>query len=316
VSVDVVTLGECLVALRAQTPGPLRESATFTRHVAGAEANFAVGLARLGHGVAFIGRTGEDAFGDAVLARLAQERVELRHLVRDGAPTGLLVRESRRFGAAQVLYYRAHSAGSRLAVDDVERAGETIASARWLHLTGITPALSDSACAAAQAALEIARAAGVTVSFDVNLRRKLWSSDEEARVVLRPFVDASDVVLGGSEELVLFTGATDPESAAATLAAGGRIVVAKLGAEGALAVGQDGHVVHARGVAVLALLDPVGAGDAFAAGFVSARLDGVELAGALARGNLCGAFVVAAEGDVEGAPTRRELEDYARDTIR
>jgi len=251
-----------------------------------------------------------------VLARLAQERVELRHLVRDGAPTGLLVRESRRFGAAQVLYYRAHSAGSRLAVDDVERAGETIASARWLHLTGITPALSDSACAAAQAALEIARAAGVTVSFDVNLRRKLWSSDEEARVVLRPFVDASDVVLGGSEELVLFTGATDPESAAATLAAGGRIVVAKLGAEGALAVGQDGHVVHARGVAVLALLDPVGAGDAFAAGFVSARLDGVELAGALARGNLCGAFVVAAEGDVEGAPTRRELEDYARDTIR
>jgi 2-dehydro-3-deoxygluconokinase len=315
VSVEVVTLGECLVVLRAQTPGPLRGSATFARHVAGAEANLAVGLARLGHRVAYIGRTGEDALGDAVLARLAEERVELDHVVRDAAPTGLLVRESRRFGAAQVLYYRAHSAGSRLAVEDVEPARETIASARWLHLTGITPALSDSARAAVQAALEIARAAGVTVSFDVNLRRKLWSSDEEATDVLRPFLEASDVVLGGSEELELFTGETDPESAAATLATRGRIVVAKLGAEGALAV-ENGQTVRAAGVAVPAVLDPVGAGDAFAAGFVSARLDGADLAGALARGNLCGAFVVAAEGDVEGAPTRRELEDYERETIR
>lgn len=317
-SPEVVTLGEPLVALRAQTPGPLHESSAFTRHVAGAESNVAVGLARLGHTVAFIGRTGEDGLGDAVRARLAQEGIDIRHLVRDPAPTGLLLRESRRFGSAQLLYYRAGSAGSKLAPADVEAARTSIASARWLHLSGITPALSASAREAAHFAVELARASGLTVSLDVNLRRRLWTSSAEAANVLGQFVEASDIVLGDFEELHLLNGGTDAAMAASALASGARIAVAKLGAEGALAA-SAGELVRAPGLHVPGVLDPVGAGDAFAAGFVSSRLEGLGLRAALERANLCGAFVVAAEGDIEGMPTRSELEAAAGgapDTVR
>ena len=145
---EVVTLGECLISLIATAPGPLAEATAFERHVAGAEANVAVGLARLGRSVAYIGRVGGDGFGTAIVRKLRGEGVDVRHLaVDDGAATGLMLRERRALGAAQVVYARTGSAGSRLSVVDVDRAATdgVFAGARWLHVTGITPALSPTA---------------------------------------------------------------------------------------------------------------------------------------------------------------------------
>jgi 2-dehydro-3-deoxygluconokinase len=304
---EVVTLGECLASFVAADAGPLAEARRFTRHIAGAEANVAVGLARLGHAVAYIGRVGGDGFGTAILRALRGEGVDVRHLtIDDSARTGVMFRERRVLGAMDVVYHRAGSAGSRVTPEEVVRAVDdgVFEGIRWLHLTGITPALSDSARAAT-----MRRRIGATVSLDVNLRRRLWS-DEQAAPVLRDLASRVDVVFGSTDELALVAGAdldSEPDQLVAAVAATGpRTVVVKLGRDGAL--GRDGEPSMAvPGIAVTDVVDPVGAGDAFCAGFIAGRLDGVDLTTALRMGNACGALAVAASGDQSGLPDRVEL---------
>lgn len=309
---EVVTLGECLASFVAADAGPLAEARGFTRHIAGAEANVAVGLARLGHAVAYIGRVGGDGFGTAILRALRGEGIDVRHLtIDDSARTGVMFRERRVLGAMDVVYHRAGSAGSRLTPEDVVRAVDdgVFEGIRWLHLTGITPALSDTARAATTRALEEGRRTGATVSLDVNMRRRLWS-DEQAAPLLRDLASRVDVVFGSTDELALIAGAdldSEPDQLVAAVAATGpRTVVVKLGRDGAL--GRDGETSTAQpGIAVTDVVDPVGAGDAFCAGFIAGRLDGVDLTTALRMGNACGALAVAASGDQSGLPDRGEL---------
>ncbi len=298
---EVVTLGECLVALVGAELGPLAEVGAFGRHVAGAEANVAVGLARLGHRAAFIGRVGAD---------------------------GHLFRERRALGAAEVVYARAGSAGSRLGPEDVDAAaaGGAFDGARWLHLTGITPALSASCRAAVERTVDQARERRMTISLDLNLRRKLWSV-EEAGPALAALAARCDVVLGDADEAAIVTGngesggqpSANPELLDALLALGPALAVIKLGASGATARARDGEAVSRPGLAVTPV-DPVGAGDAFCAGFIAARLEGADLAQALDAGNACGAAAVAAIGDQAGLPDAVELgrllAGSPRDTIR
>ena len=223
-----------------------------------------------------------------------------------------MFRERRALGAAAVVYHRAGSAGSRLSTSDVERAaGDGVFDgARWLHLTGITPALSPTASAAAIRARDLARDAGLQVSLDVNLRRRLWS-DADAAPVLRELATGVDVVLGSPDELAVIVDAdpaTDPADLIAAVATiGPSTVVAKLGARGALGLEAGGSAVHVAGLPVAQVVDPVGAGDAFCAGFIAGRLDGVDLETALRMGNACGALAVAAAGDQAGLPDRAEL---------
>ena len=310
---ELITLGECLVALVAQQQGPLAEAATFRAFAAGSEANVAVGVARLEHAVAFVGRVGRDAFGSAILRRLRGEGVDVSAVaVEESVPTGLLVRERRAVGPSEVLYYRNGSAGARLGPEDLDRALELglLAGARWLHLTGITPALSASARAAVERALELARAGGLTVSLDLNLRRKLWR-DDEAAPVLRDLTGRVDVVLGSPHEVAAVAGRSaddEPESLAASLLElGPTIVVLKRGADGGLAAARGGSVVGRPALPVTMVVDPVGAGDAFTAGWISAQLEGADLDEALDVAVACGAAAVAAEGDMSGLPTRAEL---------
>jgi len=222
-----------------------------------------------------------------------------------------MFRERRVLGAMDVVYHRAGSAGSRLTPEDVVRAVDdgVFEGIRWLHLTGITPALSDTARAATTRALEEGRRTGATVSLDVNMRRRLWS-DEQAAPLLRDLASRVDVVFGSTDELALIAGAdldSEPEQLVAAVAATGpRTVVVKLGRDGAL--GRDGETSTAQpSIAVTDVVDPVGAGDAFCAGFIAGRLDGVDLTTALRMGNACGALAVAASGDQSGLPDRGEL---------
>ena len=311
-AMEVVTLGECLAAFVATDPGPLAESRGFTRHVAGAEANVAVGLARLGHAVAYLGRVGADGFGTAIARALRGEAVDVDHLaIDDTARTAVMFRERRALGAMDVVYHRAGSAGSRVTAQDVDRAVDdgVFDGARWLHLTGITPSLSQTAREASTRALESGREAGLTISLDINLRRRLWS-DEEAAPVIRDLASRVDVVLGSADELAVVADLdpdTSPERLARAVAAiGPGTVVAKLGRDGALGLEGELSVVE-PGIVVDQVVDPVGAGDAFCAGFIAGRLDGVDLPTALRMGNACGALAVAASGDQSGLPDRDEL---------
>lgn len=309
-SPDVVTVGETMVLLLAEQPGPLRDVVTFRRFIAGAESNVAVGLQRLGHTSGWISRVGADEFGQAILAHLRGEGVDItRVTIADEAPTGAFFRERQAEGAIEVAYYRRGSAASGLSVRDLDAS--YISSARYLHLTGILPALSQTAREAAFAAAEIARAAGIPVVFDPNYRRKLWSP-AEARTVLRDLASRSDVVLAGSDEAELLTGEPEPEEAARSLLGlGPNVVVVKLGARGALAVSETDSV---RATAqCVEVIDPVGAGDSFAAGYLAASLRGLPLAERLRVAGRCGALAATVLGDTGAF---RNWEDVSSDEAR
>ena len=311
---ELVTLGETMALFLADQPGPLREVVTFRRLVAGAEANVAIGVCRLGHTAGWIGRVGEDDLGRAILFRLRGEGVDLSHARSDPeAPTGLVVRERREVGPIEVAYYRRGSAASRLSPEDVDPS--YIGQARTLHLTGITPALSPTCREAVFAAAEIARAAGVQVVLDPNLRLKLWSADE-ARATLRDLARKADVLLPGADEAELLSGEAEPEAAArALLRLGPRLVVVKTGASGCLAV-DDSGVTRAAGMPLPRVIDPVGAGDAFAAGFHAGQLRGLSLPETLWLANRCGALAVTVPGDIEGLPRWEEAVNVTDADIR
>ncbi len=317
-AIEVVTLGECLVSFVAREPGPLAEIAEFRRYVAGAEANVAVGLARLGHRSAFIGRVGDDSFGTTIVRRLRGDGVDVRWLrVEAEAWTGLMFRERRGAGPSEVIYRRAGSAGSRLGPEDVYAADTDglFAGARLLHLSGITPALSPSCRDAVTEAIERAKANDLAIALDINLRRRLWS-DAEATEVLRPLLGSVDVVFGSLEEGIVVGGTSDDAGprivAAALIGSGAGHAVLKLGPDGAASLGSDGTWTVVPAVGGVTVADPVGAGDAFCAGYLAGQLEGLGEADALALGNACGAAVVAVEGDQAGAPTRDEATRIGR----
>ncbi|MFF4808736.1 sugar kinase [Micromonospora chersina] len=300
---DLLTFGEALVSLRSA--GPLTAGGALTPHLAGAEANVAIGLARLGHRAAFAGRVSDDELGAFLLRQLRAEGVDVTHVLRDpGRPAGLMFLERRTADLTRVLYQRAGSAGSALGVDDLRPA--LAAGARVLHLTGITPALSDRAREAAAWAAETAARAGTLVCLDVNHRAKLWSRDD-ARAVLTPLAGHASVVVASADELDLVgvPGADEETLAAGLLARGVSTVLVKLAGDGARAYTAEGR----RDAAALPVtaVDTVGAGDAFTAGYLSGHLDGLDLAGRLRRAVTLGAFAVAGHGDWETLPRRDEL---------
>lgn len=301
---DVVTFGETMARLTGQRIGPLRFSPHLNVGIAGAESNLAIGLARLGADVSWTGRVGDDEFGRLIVGALRAEGVTTHGIVDPEAPTGLLVKSKRTGTSTDVVYYRAGSAGSRLSPDDLDE-GE-IASAGVLHLTGITAALSPTARATCFAAIETAAAAGVPVSLDLNMRRKLWHRDEAAPV-LRDLARKATIVFASDDEAhLVVAGETEAELARAIADLGAREVVIKLGARGA--VGLSDGVLAIAPVHPVMEVDPVGAGDAFCAGYLHARLTGADLADRLDTGARCGAYAVTVDGDWEGLPTREELD--------
>lgn len=307
----LVAIGETMGLLTSAEYGSLRSARSLNLGVAGAESNVAIGVRRLGHEVTWVGRLGDDEMGDLVESTLRGEGVDLR-IGRDPArPTGLMLKSRRTTSITRVTYYRSGSAASALCPADLPL--DLIASARVLHVTGITPALSDSCRKTVIRAMEHARAHGTRVSFDVNYRAALWRQ-EAARPVLCGLVGLADILFAGSDEVELLLGPV-PERAPAEIAAdlavlGPTEAVLKRGAAGAVAW-IEGRILEAAAVPVRAV-DPVGAGDAFVAGYLAGLLDGATPEERLGIATLTGAFAVTVSGDWEGAPTRRELELLAR----
>jgi 2-dehydro-3-deoxygluconokinase len=301
VSGGVLCVGEAMVSLRSQ--GRLRLGSPLTMSVAGAESNVAIGLARLGHPVAFAGAVGADETGELVARTLRAEGVATGHLRRDAArPTGVLFRERRTSEIVHVDYARRSSAGS--ALDEELIAGALASAPALLHVSGVTAALSPEALRTVAAALRLARGAGVVTSLDVNYRGRLWSREAAASALTRLLPDV-DVLFASGDELPLAFGANGVH-----LGPGGPPeVVVTHGADGAEAIAAGEHV-HCPARPVTAI-DVVGAGDAFVAGYLSARMDGADLPGRLARGTAVAAVAVGSDGDWEGMPTRAELASFA-----
>lgn len=295
---DVITLGESMAALYPPEPVPLERAATLALAIGGAESNTAIQLGRLGHSAGFISRVGDDPFGRRVVQTLAEHGVDTSFVTVDaGAPTGVYLREWLPDGARRVYYYRAGSAACRMTAADVRP--EAFAGARIVHLTGITPALSAGCAAAVARAIELARAQGAKVAFDPNYRVRLWDQ-ATARAALLPLIAKSDILLMGHEDALAIFGTDDPAAAIGqALALGVGVVVfkqAEHGARGATAEGQVAVPAHP----VERVVDPVGAGDAFNAGFLAGVLRGYGLEEALHLGAHLGAATVGRLGDYAG----------------
>jgi 2-dehydro-3-deoxygluconokinase len=300
----VVTIGETMALMYSDTSGPLAHTHTFTLGIGGAESNFAIALQRLGSPATWIGRIGEDSLGGKVARELRAEGLTVHAITDASAPTGLMIKERRTADATRVWYYRAGSAGSHLSAADVPP--DVIESAALLHVTGITPALSDSAAGAITAAIERASDAGVPVSFDVNHRSSLWRNRDATRVY-RQLAAQSTIVFAGYDEAQLIAPDTKgvPEVAAAIAALGPAQVIVKLGADGCYALADGTSTVHPA--LPIRPVDTVGAGDAFVAGYISEYVAGQDLCTRLNTAVTAGAFACLTHGDWEGMPRRSEL---------
>jgi 2-dehydro-3-deoxygluconokinase len=300
----VLTFGETMALMRADQVGPLAHASTMSLGIGGSESNVAIGLRRLGVQAVWCGRVGADSLGQLVEREIRAEGVDVRIVVDPSAPTGLMIKERRTPDAQRVSYYRAGSAGSRLAPADID--DQLISGAGLLHVSGITPALSDQAGATLRYAIGVARAAGVPVSFDLNFRGNLWSA-EGAGSVYRDIIPLADIVFAGEDEAAVAVGPGEPEELARRVAdLGPGQAVIKLGADGALAL-VDGSVFRQAAVPV-AVVDTVGAGDAFVAGYLAELMEGRSPEERLRTAAATGAFACLVPGDWEGFPRRHELQ--------
>jgi len=307
---DVALFGEAMLLLVADRPGPLEDAQSFHKRTAGAETNVAIGLSRLGLKVGWASRLGTDSMGRALLAAMRAEGIDCSHVITDATQrTGFQFKGRVTDGSdPPIEYHRKGSAASHMGPADVDEAW--LRSARHLHATGVFAAISDTSLQAALKTMDVMRAAGRTISFDTNLRPTLWSSTETMRHWVNELASRADWVLPGIEEGLLLTGHSKPEDVAKFYRErGAKLVVVKLGAEGAYYDSDVAGTGRVDGFPVKEVIDTVGAGDGFAAGVVSALLEGKSVPEAVRRGAWIGARAVQVLGDTEGLPTRAELEE-------
>ncbi|WP_277762432.1 sugar kinase [Streptomyces sp. IB2014 016-6] len=326
--VDVVSLGESMVTFLPSRPGRLADVPAFTRTIGGAESNVACALAAAGHTVRWISRVGADGFGDHLVEAIGAYGVDTSAVRRDadGRPTGIYFRTAtdRSTTAHEVAYYRAGSAASAMSPRTVDR--DDLWSGRVLHLSGITAALSDD-CLALMRELSERRAGRPLLSFDVNHRPALWRDDSGPRVLL-DLARGADLVFVGDDEAAQLWDLHSPQAIREALPEPAVLVV-KAGANGATAfvrdpgtatgtdtgastrTGSGADTVTSVPALAVDVVAPVGAGDAFAAGFLSATLRDLPTGARLRHGHLTAAAVLTDAGDVCVPPARAHADRLA-----
>jgi len=303
-ALDVVALGEAMLEFNQTEAG----RPNYLQGFGGDTSNVVIAAARAGARTAYLSRVGADPFGQRLLQLWAEEGVDTRGVERDArAPTGIyFVTHGER--GHEFSYYRAGSAASRMTPAWL-RAGPAapiIASARYLHVSGISLAISDSAGETALAAMQLAREAGTRVAFDSNLRLKLWSLDQ-ARTGIQRAVALCDVFLPSLEDITTLTGLSEPDAIADWgHALGARQVVLKLGDRGVL-TSMDGERHHLPALRV-PLVDATGAGDCFCGNLLAQLSAGAPLQEAARYANAAAALSVQGFGAVAPLPRPAQVK--------
>lgn len=303
----IILVGEPMGLFMAEEPGELSEARHFTASIAGAEYNVAVGLSRLGHQPAYCTRLGFDPFGERILRGLRENGISTDLVLQaEGELTGFMLKSAVKQGDPDIAYYRKGSAASRLSPHDMD--GLDLFGCERLHLTGIFPAVSESALSAVKRLISRAKALELPISFDPNLRPRLWESEKKMISTLNSLAQDAETVLPGLSEGRLLTGESTPEGIAGFYhEMGVKNVVVKLGKDGAYFSERGGKTGYSPAFPVREIVDTVGAGDGFAAGVISSLAEGETLEEAAFRGNVMGAVQIAHKSDNEGLPTRQEL---------
>lgn len=306
----LILAGEPMGLLIAQSEGSLDSVSGYDLAVAGAEFNVAVGVARLGHRVTYMTKLGKDPFGLRIIHVLDDNKIGNEFVAwSDERKTGFMLKSRVSEGDPDIFYFRAGSAASTLSVEDVEKIHFEEYS--HIHLTGILPALTDSTREAVNLMFDKARAAGLLISFDPNLRPQLWPSQDVMIQSINAMAAKADIVLPGTNEGKILMGSDDPKDINEFyLAAGAKTVITKCGSAGAFVSVKDGESYMVPGFKVEKVVDTVGAGDGFAAGVITGLMEGLPLKEAVRRGTAIGAIQVMSRGDNEGLPTREQLEAF------
>jgi sugar/nucleoside kinase (ribokinase family) len=303
----ILSLGEVLVEIMRVARGvPLNTPGVFSGpYASGAPAIFACAAARLGAPARFAGTRGDDTFGELCEQYLRQAGVETQAIRMDAAhTTGMAFVSYDHQGDREFLFHLPRSAAALLGPEDVTR--EIMRDVTWLHVTGSSLGVSESMRQAIYRAVDVAKSAGATVSFDPNLRLELMSPQDIKRLC-GPLLDHADIVLPSGAEASHLTGIHNQEDACLALLAGGaRTVVLKLGDQGC-ALFTPERVLHIPSIPVTEV-DPTGAGDCFAAAFTVAVLEGKDLRDAARFANVAGALSTTVLGPMEGAARRGEVE--------
>jgi 2-dehydro-3-deoxygluconokinase len=309
---DLVTFGEAMVRLSPSRHQRIENARGFDAYIGGTELNTAVGAAHLGIATRWLSRLSENALGRLIAHRAREEGVETLVEWTSGDRIGLyFIEHGFAPRQANVLYDRAGSAVSRIAPGSIDWAA-VFRGARWFHISGITPALSDSAAAVTGEALETAKAVGLTVSYDVNYRVNLWSA-ERARAVQESFMKYVDLLIVSEEDARSIFSATGdtPELLARVLSKRFRVgavaITVRDSTDGCGGVVVADDSVHSAPRHEVAVVDRVGTGDAFSAGLIAGRLesrdwdDALQCATALAALKLgtAGDFSLSTRADVE-----------------
>ncbi len=306
---NILTVGEPMALFIAEQEGALEQAEKFIRLVAGAEVNFAIGMARLGHPVTYLTQLGDDPFGRQIGQFLAENGINT-HAIRYCPDyfTGMQFKQKVRCGDPEVYSVRKNSAAAHMTPAMLKQI--TWQGIRHVHVTGIPPALSLDCRAMIYELMALARQHGVPISYDPNLRPQLWNSQEEMIRVVNDLASHADLVLPGISEGRLLTGRDELQGIADFYHAHGvKTVIIKLGANGAYTSNGEEHFFTA-GFHVKEVVDTVGAGDGFAVGVASALLEGLTLPMAVRRGNAIGALAIMTPGDNDGLPDRAGLESF------
>uniref|UniRef100_A0AAU2VGN3 Sugar kinase n=1 Tax=Streptomyces sp. NBC_00003 TaxID=2903608 RepID=A0AAU2VGN3_9ACTN len=314
--VDVVCLGESMITFLPARPGRLADVPAFERTIGGAESNVACALAAAGHTAKWVSRVGSDGFGDHLVEAIGSYGVDVRAVRRDPVrPTGIYFRtaDDRAADGHEVLYYRAGSAASAMSPATVPY--RDVWGGRILHLSGITAALSGD-CLALMRDLVGRRPGRPLVSFDVNYRPGLWRDAAGPRVLL-DLARGADIVFVGEDEAEAAWGVRGT-SAISDVLPEPAVLVVKLGKGGAIVFERGPEATEGLedgdGVATLVrpprvdVVAPVGAGDAFAAGFLSATLRDLPVRDRIRHGHLMAAAVLTVPGDLTRPPARAHAD--------
>jgi len=298
-STDLFTFGESLSVFISSDTDSVMSATKFERVTAGAEVNVAVALARLGLKAQYFSRFGNDQLGSVMLADIEAEGVDVSLSKRVDSFTGAMVRNPGKSAPVEISYLRKGSAASTIEPSDI--LDSYISSTRWLHATGITCAISESGAKTVKHALEKAAQLKVKSSFDLNIRRKLWSEDA-ARKVLEPLARDVELLIGGEDEYQVVFGKVDPKQILAEVNKRGCKIAVMTKGDQKMRFSIDGNYEEITPPKVVAV-DPVGSGDAFTGGVIAGLLSGMSAKSALEQGSICGALVASMFGDWTGIPT-------------
>lgn len=290
---EVLCVGETMILLTPRHQGKVEHASSLSVAVAGAESNVAQYLADLGHRTAWFSRLGVDPLGSRILREVRESGVDTRDVILDGAaPTGMMLKDSRP-GGSRVYYYRHGSAASLMGIGELPAMN--LGRYRLVHLSGITPALSATCRELTAAVMSMAADLGVIRSFDVNYRPSLWPR-AEAGPELRRLARQADIVFVGRDEAESLWHFATADAIRAWLGLHNHLVV-KDGAVGATSYEPGAEHGIFMPTPPVTVIEPTGAGDAFAAGFLSGLLRGRPVTECLTLGHETAALALSATVD-------------------